>query len=190
MVKTLSNINDDLARATTQPQLSEAELVEEYGGAVYKFCRRITCTEFDADDLFQDTFLNVFSQMAKIDAAESKQSFLLSTAAYLWKSQRRKYARHNRLAPEIEISEATDIISSRAASLEDDFMMKDEQRIVRSLVDALPSTLKIPIVLYYTNELSIADISLTLKIPAGTVKSRLHKARGIIEKGLVSGYGY
>ena len=189
MIKTLSNENAAVIMAATQPQISEARLVDEYGVAVYKFCRSITRTKEDADDLFQDTFLKVYSQMSKIEKAENQQSFLLSTAAFLWKSQRRKYARHNRIAPEVEINETTDI-GIVSASMEDDFMTNDEQRIVRDLVEVLPIKLKIPIVMYYTNEMSIPDISVALKLPTGTVKSRLHKARTIIKKGLVSDYGY
>ena len=189
MIKTLSNENAAAIMAATQPRLSEARLVDEYGETVYKFCRSITRTKDDADDLFQDTFLKAFSQMSKIEKAENHRSFLLSTAAFLWKSQHRKYARHNRIAPEVEINETTDI-SIVSGSMEDDFMTKEEQRIVRDLVDALPAKLKIPIVMYYTNELCIADISALLKLPEGTIKSRLHKARTIIKKGLVSDYGY
>jgi len=162
-------------------------LVDEYGGAVYKFCRSITYTKDDADDLFQDTFLNVFSQMPKLGRAENPQSFLLGTAAYLWKSKRRKYARRSRIAPEAPIDETVGILT---ASMEDELIARDEERVVRGLVDKLPERLKIPIVLYYTNGLGVKEIAKTLNIPAGTVKSRLYKAREIIRKGLVKEYGY
>ena len=42
-----------------------AELIDEYGGVVYKFCRRITFSKEEADDLFQETFLKVFEGMPK-----------------------------------------------------------------------------------------------------------------------------
>jgi RNA polymerase sigma-70 factor (ECF subfamily) len=191
VIKTQSDIYCISAntKAVTQTRLQETQLVDEYGGAVYKFCRSITHTKDDADDLFQDTFLKVLSQMPKVAEADDRQGFLLSTAAYLWKSKRRKHARHNRLAPENEINEAADTCIV-TVSMEDIVMMKDEQRIVRSLVEALPEKLKLPIILYYTNGLSVAEISITLNIPEGTVKSRLHKARAIIEKGLVTDYDY
>ena len=189
MIKALPSENAVAMIAATKSRLTAARVVDEYGEVVYKFCRSITRTKEDADDLFQDTFLKVFSQLSKIEIAENQQSFLLSAAAFLWKSQRRKYTRHNRIAPEVEINETTDI-GIVSTSMEDDFMTNDEQRIVRDLVEVLPIKLKIPIVMYYANELSIADISALLKLPEGTVKSRLHKARTIIKKGLVSDYGY
>ena len=189
MIKTLPRINAMSMAAEVRRKLTDAQLVDEYAATVYKFCRSITNTKYDADDLFQDTYLNVFSKMSKIEDMENAQSFLLSTAAYLWKSQRRKYARRHSIAQEIEINDATDS-EVRTASMEDEIISRDEQRLVRRLVEALPDKLKIITIMYYTNELSVADISTALGIPAGTVKSRLHKARKNIEKGLVFEYGY
>jgi len=189
MIKTLPRINAMSVNMEAKPKVTEAQLVDEFGTTVYRFCRSLAHTNYDADDLFQDTFLNVFSKMSKIENLENAQGFLISTAAYLWKSQRRKYARRHRIAQEIEFSEATDSEVS-TASMEDEIVSRDEQRTVHRLVEALPEKLKIITILYYTNELSVADISTALGIPAGTVKSRLHKARKNIEKGLVLEYGH
>lgn len=52
------------------------------------------------------------------------------------------------------------------------------------MVGMLEDKFKIPIIMYYTAELSLEEISKALKIPKGTVKSRLHKARQIIKKEL------
>ena len=52
------------------------------------------------------------------------------------------------------------------------FISFDEQYMVRRLVEALPDKLRIITIMYYTNELSVADISAALGIPTGTVKSR------------------
>ena len=183
MIRALSNTGFASSKAEPKSQIQETQLVDDYGGAVYKFCRSLTYTIEDADDLFQDTFLKVFTQMDKIRKKENQLGFLFSTAAFLWKSRRRKYARRKVIAPEVEINE-TQSIDTLANSLEDNYIAKDELCLVRGLVEALPVKYKIPIILYYTNELSIAEIATILKLAEGTVKSRLHKARKIIEKGL------
>jgi RNA polymerase sigma-70 factor (ECF subfamily) len=163
----------------TAPRYEFADLVDEYSTSVYKFCRSLTYSKEDADDLLQDTFLKAFEQFSK--ASDNPQSFLFSTASFLWKSRKRKYARRNRLAP-VEPLDDT-LISGE--NVEDSFIEKEETRIVRQLVETLPEKLKTPVILYYTIEMSVQDIAQTLKIPAGTVKSRLFKARKIIEKGLI-----
>jgi RNA polymerase sigma-70 factor (ECF subfamily) len=168
---------------------TEAELVDEYGEKLYRFCRRITFSKEDAEDLFQDTYLGTFSRMSKVAEAESPLGFLLSTAAYLNRSRRRKFARRNRIAPQTELFEETDG-APMAASPEDAYLASEEKRVVRRLTNALPDKYKIPVVLYYTLEMGTREIAEALQIPVGTVKSRLHKARRIIEKGLETEYGH
>jgi len=168
--------------------ITNKELVDNHKDAIWRFCRRLTYSKEDAEDLFQDTFIKAFEQIHKLSTADNPQSFLFSTALYLWKSKQRKYARRNRLVPTEPISDAIEIASS--FNTEDSILAKEDIQAVRHLVHALPEKFKIPIILHYSVELSLADISSTLNIPVGTVKSRLHKARSIIEKGLVSaGYG-
>jgi RNA polymerase sigma-70 factor (ECF subfamily) len=166
--------------------ISEAQLVREYGDSVYRFCLSLVYRREDADDLFQDTYLRAFSEIEKIKVSETPQGFLLSIAASLWKSRKRKYARRNRLAPEVEFDEA---YFSETASPEDCVIADEEVLMVRALVNDLPEKLKLPVVMYYTVEMSVSDIAKTLKLPVGTVKSHLSRARGIIQKGLVKEYG-
>ncbi len=165
----------------TIPQDRFTALMDEYGNSVYRFCRSLTYSKEDADDLFQETFLRAFEHQSKKSALDNPQSFLFSTSLYIWKSWKRKYARRKRLAP----VEALDENISGGAEMEDTFMEQEEIRIVREVVKALPDKFKIPIILYYAMEMNVSDIASTLKLPAGTVKSRLFKARKLVEKGLV-----
>jgi RNA polymerase sigma-70 factor (ECF subfamily) len=158
-----------------------AELVDAYGSAVYKFCRSLAYSKEDADDLFQETFMRVLEQPSKIEMSESPQSFLFSTTLYIWKSWKRKYARRNRIAHVEPLYE----IAANGGDLEESAIEREETRIVREMVEALPEKFRIPIILYYTMEMSVADAAQALKLPVGTVKSRLFKARKLVEKGLV-----
>jgi RNA polymerase sigma-70 factor (ECF subfamily) len=156
------------------------DLVDDYSDRVYKFCRRLTYSKEDAEDLFQETFLWAFERLAKVP--DNPRNFLFSAAAYLWKSRKRKYARRNRLAPTSPLDDT--ILSD--TDIEGSIMAQEDTRIVRELVHALPEKLKIPIVMFYTAEMELSEIAEALRIPVGTVKSRMHKARKIIEKGLVA----
>lgn len=166
----------------TTSRYNFVDLVDEYSDSVYRFCRSLTYSKEDADDLFQETFLRTLEQLPKINVSDNPQSFLFSTSLYIWKSWKRKYARRKRLAPIQPLDETV----ASGISIEDSFMAQEEARIVRELVEALPSKFKIPTILYYTIEMSMPDIALTLKLPVGTVKSRLFKARKLVEKGLVA----
>ena len=167
-------------------KLNFKDLVDNYNQQIYRFCCRLTYFKEDADDLFQDTFLKAFEQLDKINISSNPKSFLFSTALYLWKGKKRMYARRNRIAPTQPLDDA--IVSD--ISMEDSVMAKEENRIVSELVETLPEKFKIPTILYYTIEMNVQDIASILKLPVGTIKSRLFKARTLIEKGLVkNGYG-
>ena len=168
--------------------MDSSNLVDTYGDAVYKFCIRLTYSKEDAEDLFQETFLQAFKQISKQSAKDNPKGFLFSTAIYLWKSWKRKYARRNRIAPVSPLCPGDEKAAS-GMDVEGDFTQKEDIRIVKTLVEALPEKYKIPVILFYNAELGVADIAHTLKLPTGTVKSRLHKARKLIEEGLVkNGY--
>ena len=173
----------EIVRTTiTNPETTRylfADLMDEYGDSVYRFCRSLTYSKEDADDLFQETFLHAFEQFAKISVSDNPNGFLFNTAVYVWKSWKRRYARRNRLAPVAPLDETV----KSDINLEESFIEREEARIVRELVSALPLKFLIPVVLYYTVEMGLTDIASTLKIPCGTVKSRLSKARTLIKKG-------
>ena len=92
------NIND----AENLEQISEAQLVRKYSDSVYRFCLSLVYRREDADDLFQDTYLHAFTKIKKINSSNNPQGLLFAMAASIWKSRKRRYARRNRLAPEIE----------------------------------------------------------------------------------------
>jgi RNA polymerase sigma-70 factor (ECF subfamily) len=160
------------------------DLTDKYGESVYKFCRSLTYSKEDADDLFQETFAKIFEQPHKISGSDNPQTFIFSTALYIWKSWKRKYARRNRIAPVEPLDESVNVAANEAANIEEDYILREEIRMTRELVNALPEKFKTPVIMYYTMEMSVPDIAAAMKIPEGTVKSRLFKARKIIEKGL------
>ena len=185
MEETLRAIKKTKAQIIPE-KLNFKDLVDNYNESIYRFCCRLTYSKEDAEDLFQDTFLKAFEQLPKVNASNNPKSFLFSTALYLWKGKKRMYARRNRLVPIQPLDDG--MVSD--VSMEDCIMTKEEKCIVNELIEALPEKFKIPIILYYTVEMNIQDIASTLKLPVGTVKSRLFKARTLIEKGLVkNGYG-
>ena len=64
-------------------------------------------------------------------------------------------------------------------------VVKEEEKVyLWRAVDGLSDTYRIPLLLYYMENQSVALIAKLLSIPQGTVKSRLYKARKLLEKEL------
>ena len=160
-----------------------SELVKLHGKAIYGFCRKLAKDINDADDLYQETFLKAMELCHKINKDNNPKGFLISIAVGLWKNKCRKHGRRQRIAPTEEFSEDVynGYILESKSTPEDIIISNELSAIVQMAVETLNAKLKIPLYMYYTAEMSIADIASSLKISQGTVKSRLHKARGALK---------
>jgi RNA polymerase sigma-70 factor (ECF subfamily) len=121
------------------------------------------------------------------------KGYLLSVALGLWKNRRRKYAWRQRIAGMDSLEEKAengDLISDTCVRTpEEDFLMNEKKKAVQECIAQLPEAYRIPMVLYYSAELSLKETAEILKLSEGTVKSRLYKARKII-KGKLEANGY
>ena len=89
------------------------QCIREYGKEIYSFCKHLTCSRQEADDLYQDTFLKAVELQQKIDWQENPKSFLLSVAVQIWKNRKRKAAWRNRIAPTEVLIEERDAEAQR-----------------------------------------------------------------------------
>ncbi len=169
------------------------QCIDQYGKDIYSFCRYATGSIQEGEELYQDTFLKAVELMEKVDVNQNPRSFLLSIAIKLWKNKRRKYAWRQRIAG-MESLEEKDEYQNIPSNLDDSLpeerlLQKEQNALVRSSIQELSQKYQILLYLYYTSELSTREIAACLKLPEGTVKSRLHKARILLKEKLeVAGY--
>ena len=169
------------------------QCIDQYGKDIYSFCRYATGSIQEGEELYQDTFLKAVELMEKVDVNQNPRSFLLSIAIKLWKNKRRKYAWRQRIAG-MESLEEKDEYQNIPSILDDSLpeerlLQKEQNALVRSSIQELSQKYQILLYLYYTSELSTREIAACLKLPEGTVKSRLHKARILLKEKLeVAGY--
>lgn len=153
------------------------QLIAQAGREIYSFCLHLTGDKMLADDLYQDTFLKAVEKLNQLEADGNLKSYLLSVACRLWKNQRRKFAWRNRIAPTEAFDEERRECAETAEDVLQDYLLEEERGIVRKAVSKLEDKYKIPILLYYMEDLSVAEVAGVLGIPSGTVKSRLSVAR-------------
>lgn len=166
-------------------ELELEQCIKEYGKDIYSFCRHLTRNQQEADDLYQDTFLKVVELQQKIKWQESPKSYLLSVAVKLWKNRQRKAVWRNRIAPLIPLMDEQETIICGDELLPEERCLVDETiRTVQGAVDKLPKKLKMCVLLFYMEEMSVREIAKVLNLPEGTVKSRLYQARKVLEKEL------
>ena len=167
------------------------QFIATYGTDIYSFCVYLTGNRPEAEELYQDTFLKTLELLDKIQKDGNPKSYLLSVAIRIWKNRNRKINRRNSIAP-MESEEPMEPAAGgngERSEVEDHLLKKEEIRYVQTTLRKLPEKYRIPLCLYYREELTIEDIAGCLRIPQGTVKSRLHKAREKMKEKLeAAGY--
>ncbi len=159
--------------------------IEDYGKDVYSFCLYMTRNRETAEDLYQQTFL-VAWEKGELDENRNPKAYLISVAVNLWKNQKRKYFWRNKKANIIYFQdEDLTQLTSDAETVEETVVKQDEMELVRNLVNQLPDKMRIVILMYYMEEMSVDEIAEALHIPSGTVKSRMHQAKSRLKEGMI-----
>lgn len=158
--------------------------IEEYGRAVYSFCKYLTRNKEDADDLYQETFLMAI-QKNELDGDKNPKAYLITIATNIWNNHKRKYLWRKKKANIVYLqSEDMESLTDEETSTLDEIVNEDENERLRKLVDKLPEKMKIVILMHYMENMSVEEIAKALKIPTGTVKSRMHQAKSKLRERL------
>lgn len=159
--------------------------IEAYGKDVYAFCLYLTHSRQDADDLYQDTFLKMVEIRGKLELSRNPKSYLLSVAVHIWTNRKRKTAWRQKITgPQVPIEDMAQDPPDGKGSPEEQYITREERVMVRQAVQALPEKYRLPVLLFYMEGQKLSEISRILEIPEGTVKTRLYRAKKLLERGL------
>lgn len=150
-------------------------LISRWHEPVWRYLRRLTNSDDAAADLTQDTWLKVLRGIANLREPASLRAWLFGIARRVAMDRlRRQYARP--VADDAAIEEIPAQVAD--ADLESDLAA------LEAGMDSLPWREREALALFYLRELTIEQIAALLDVPAGTVKSRLFRARGLLRKQL------
>ena len=152
------------------------DLIRAHHATVYAYAYRLTCSPVDAEDLTQQTFLTAHEKSAQIRDPEKALGWLLAvTRGRFLKNQRRRQVA-SEVNLEWELNEIPDSTSRREANW-------DYERLDQALAK-MPETYRVVIVMYYFEDLSYKEITRELKLPIGTIMSRLSRGKEYLRKQL------
>ena len=160
--------SDDIAlmqRIAARDQQALMELYEQYGRAVYSLAYRVVNNSVLAEEVAQDTFLKVWNQTTRWDSDKGKlKSWLLTIAQFTAIDRLRQERRQPAVLPDALEDNAETV------SLTDQWQ---DGSTMQFLIDQLPAEQARLIVLAFFHGMSHNDIAVSLKMPLGTVKTRL-----------------
>lgn len=161
------------------------ELVRRYERELFRYLARYLGDNTLAEDVFQNTFLQIHLKRGLYEDGRPFRPWLYAIATHQAVDALRKAGRHPTISLDQKVTPAQR--ESEAGSLLDllvtdgvgplaELQEQERQQWVRESVERLPDLLRQTLILAYHQDLKYREIADILKIPVGTVKSRLHAA--------------
>lgn len=157
------------------------QLLQEHFKSIYNLAYRLTGNYDDAQDVISEAFLRVYNALPRFrgDANFSTWLYRIVMNVFLDERKKRRLRQHDSLEAMVQLDEG-----EVQRQIEDDspgpveaIERGEEAVIVQRAVLALPEAQRTMIALYHFQELSYEEIAAIMKLPIGTVKSRLNRAR-------------
>jgi RNA polymerase sigma factor (sigma-70 family) len=158
-----------------------AAIVSRHAPMVLGVCRKLLGDHHHAEDAFQAVFLVLARQANSIRDPDSLGSWLYGVARRTALASRGRIARRRRTEVEraIRQSTAAPALAADRATLE-----REQAEALHHEIDSLPRAFRVPVVLCYFEGFTLDEAARRLRCPAGTLRSRLARARDKVRRGL------
>ncbi|MEM1417743.1 MAG: sigma-70 family RNA polymerase sigma factor [Myxococcota bacterium] len=174
-----------VARLKRRDEAAFNELVRLYQGRVYHLVFRLVGNAAEAEDLSQEIFVTVFKRIDGFRGDSKLSTWLYRVATnhaknrlkYLGRRGAGKKKELDELADANALESATMATSARIARPDELAEGRKLEDFVRQALAALPEEQRQLVVLRDLENLTYEEIQSITGLPAGTVKSRLHRAR-------------
>lgn len=145
---------------------------------VYSYALNLSHNEADAKDITQETFLQVYQSIHKL---QSPEAFPLWLNRIVYSKFHRILAKQKETATEQDTLQYHVDNSEQAKKVNDAYLL-DDKEIIRNMIDKLTEKQKEVIRLMYYEQYTSNEIAVLLQLPEGTVKSRIFEAKKALQK--------
>ena len=178
-----------LARYTAGEEAAFREIVNRYKNSLYAFLRQFLNRHDLVEDVFQETFLQLFASRESFDTNRPLRPWLFTIAANKAKDALRKWQRTSAVSigtmadsQDLSFDDMLNTVTSDTTMPYDELQKDETSHRVGQIIADMPENLREILILAYFQRFSYKQMAQILSIPIGTVKSRLHTAVGRFAK--------
>lgn len=162
-------------------------LMRRHNRRVFRTARAILRSDDDAEDAMQEAYVSAYQHLGDFQGRAKFSTWLTRIAVHAALGKIRKGKRITSLEDLEEHGEAAMAITEEgrmSTSPEDAASDTELRAALEQAVDALPPTFRTVFVMRAVEELSVTETAEALEIPEETVRTRLHRARGMLREDL------
>ncbi len=156
--------------------------------ALYRTALRMTKNEKDAEDLVQEAFVKAYRFWDKFDSGSNCRAWLFKIMTNIFIND---YRSKSRSPMAINMDDIDDnflygqlAVGSKESNPEKDFFNKIFDDDVKKAIETLPDDFRLVVILSFLEGFSYQEIADITDLQLGTVKSRLHRGRKLLQKEL------
>ena len=157
------------------------QVIWPHSRAAYHFARWLVHNDHDAEDIVQESLLKALGASHTMRGADARPWLLA-----IVRNTAINFINRNRPAKQEEWSESDDQRTDRAPDPEGRLIAQSRSARVRSAIAHLQPEVREALVLREIEGLAYKEIGFVLKIPIGTVMSRLSRARNLLAQELLA----
>ena len=161
------------------------EIVRLYNRRIYNLCYRFTNSPDDAQDLTQDVFIKVYRTLGSYDVEKGAFTTWLTTLTRNLLVDHFRRSKQDRITDSIDGTSReeedalsiSDRLQDPRPSPDDRLATKETQKMVQKALVRLSPELREAVILRDLQDMDYKEIAGTLRVPEGTVKSRINRGR-------------
>lgn len=166
-------------RAQSGDGAAFGDLVRRYTGAVFNQAYRMLGDRHEAEDAVQEVMLRAFNRIDTYDPTRRFLTWLLTIGANYCIDRLRR-----RRVSWVTLDDVAFWLPTEQAGPERSALVAERRAAVQRALQQLPEAYRGPTVLRYWHDLSYLEIAEALGLTEATVKTRLHRARRMLEEAL------
>jgi RNA polymerase sigma-70 factor (ECF subfamily) len=161
------------------------EIVRLHNRRIYNLCYRFTNSPDDAQDLTQDVFIRVYRTLASYNVEKGAFTTWLTTLTRNLLVDHFRRSKQDRVTDSIDAGlreeedslSLSDQLEDPGPSPDDRLASKETQKVVQGALQRLSPDLREAVILRDLQDMDYKEIAAVLRVPEGTVKSRINRGR-------------
>jgi len=172
----ISELSDEevIGIVRTEDKEAYAEIIKRYQTKLMRYATYIMGDEHTGADIVQESFIKAYINLNGFDTKKKFSSWIYRIVHNEAMNILTKHKKQQPVDDQIDIDSGVNV--------EDEFIKNELISQAHHCLDQMPVLYKEPLSLFYLEEKSYEEISDILRIPVGTVGTRVNRARGMMKK--------